>query len=68
MPEISLAVRVNTGYFVDKPSFLRCCFELEQELFAAGAFDAVCLQPSSYVGNRGNTCHVAGLKGAAGSC
>lgn len=68
MPEISVAVRVNTGHFADNPSFLLCCFAfLQQELFSAGVFDAVCLQPS-YVGNRGNICHMAGLKGAAGSC
>lgn len=58
MPEISVAIRLNTGHFVDKPSFLVWCFEfLQEELFAAPTFDAVCLQPPSYVGNRKSMMH-----------
>lgn len=58
MPEVSVAVRVYTGEL------------LQQEFFAAPAFDAVCVQPPSYMGNRRSVWHVAvaGLKGAAGSC
>lgn len=53
---MSVVGRINTGHFVDKVSFLLCCFELlQQEFFATPALDAVCLQPP-FLGGKQRKC------------